>query len=72
MKTESEQIISKEFVPKNGMVWALTNTAITIHNSQSQSFLTGIQTEPLPMKWEKIKGIFVRFSSALDRPPIAT
>lgn len=62
LETESEQAISKEFVPKDGMVWALTSSTITIDKSQFHNFLIGIQTEPLPMKWEKGKGIFVRFS----------
>lgn len=62
LETESGQTLSKEFVPKNGMVWALTNLPITIHNSQFRNFLIGIQTKPLPMKWEKGKGVFVRFS----------
>ncbi|WP_313998620.1 AraC family transcriptional regulator [Xanthocytophaga flava] len=62
LETENGQTLHKEFVPKNGMVWALTNLPVTIHNSQFRNFLIGIQTEPLPMKWEKGKGVFVRFS----------
>jgi len=62
LETKSGQTMSKEFVPKTGMVWALTNFSVTIHNAQFHNFLIGIHTEPIPMKWENGKGVFVRFS----------
>ncbi|MEQ9437456.1 MAG: helix-turn-helix domain-containing protein [Cyclobacteriaceae bacterium] len=62
LEIENAQILNKDFVPKNGIVWALTNAPITNNGWQFRNFLIGIQTEPLPMKWKKGKGIFVKFS----------
>lgn len=62
LETENNQTISKEFVPKNGMVWTLTNSPVSIGKSKFSNFLIGIHTEPISMKCQNGKGIFVKFS----------
>lgn len=62
IEVTNQQLISKDFIPKNGMVWTLTNSSVSIGKSKFSNFLIGIHTEPLSMKCENGKGIFVKFS----------